>query len=115
MLTIAHEIGHILGLRRSNWEVDPNYVPGAGANYFPVITTEEPSSIMRYDIGVLGWSWTGFSANDIVAANYLYPVESVVAYDNAILGPTVVPAVGNLTHDCAAPYSAWFTTGVYSI
>lgn len=67
---IVHELGHCLGLRHTNWEANNEGQAGIGAIHIPGTPSNDPNSVMN-STGVVGWA--GFSAYDIIAAQYLYP------------------------------------------
>jgi len=68
---IAHEIGHNIGLRHTNWagisESSGIGIPGTPNTG----TNPDPSSIMNGETA--GFSWQGFSKYDIIAITTLYP------------------------------------------
>jgi len=78
--TVVHELGHTFGFRHTNWagregesypSNSPNYVRGAnGAVLINGTPTSDPSSVMNATASF----WTGFSSNDIIAFQNLYPV-----------------------------------------
>jgi len=70
---IVHELGHCIGFRHTNWQAlgegsgsEGLYnIPGTPSGYNP-----DPNSVMNG--GTALNSWNGFSAYDIVAAQYLF-------------------------------------------
>jgi hypothetical protein len=71
---IVHELGHCIGLRHTNWDITGEGV-GPGANYIPNTPSQDPNSVMNG--GTANYTWNGFSAYDIIAINYLYPVPQI--------------------------------------
>lgn len=74
---MVHELGHCIGLRHTNWEPEGYYDQYGnliGANYIPNTPASDPNSVMNS--GTALYSWNNFSAYDITAVNYLYPVMS---------------------------------------
>lgn len=67
-MLVAHELGHCIGLRHTNWQ--PN--GESAAIHIPSTPTSDAASIMNG--GTCGAGWAGLSANDKVALLSLYPV-----------------------------------------
>ena len=68
---IAHELGHTIGFRHTNWAALGEPRDPAGANLIPGTPTTDNASIMNGNTG--GSSWNGFSNYDKLAAFRLYP------------------------------------------
>lgn len=69
---LAHEIGHCIGFRHTNWQ-QLGEGPGdieAGAINIPGTPLTDANSVMNG--GTCGFLWNGFSAFDAVALNNLY-------------------------------------------
>jgi hypothetical protein len=67
-LLLAHEIGHCLGLRHTNWQPAGE----SAAIAIPSTPSSDGASVMNGS--TCGNSWNGFSAYDQVALKSLYPV-----------------------------------------
>lgn len=76
---MAHEIGHCLGLRHTNWrtnDIDP-------AQDIPGTPGSDPNSVMNG--GTALNSWVGFSQYDTIAIKTLYPhtaQSKIITYPN---------------------------------
>lgn len=75
---IAHELGHSIGLRHTNWysnnEATGIRIPGTpntGSN-------PDPNSIMNANTCGMPWENNGFSDYDEIAIRYLYPVSNYI-------------------------------------
>lgn len=74
----AHELGHTVGFRHSNWNSNDCFGgcggnPGPdGANLIAGTPTSDGASVMNG--GTATNSWNGFSTNDQLAARTLYPL-----------------------------------------
>ncbi|MBS0026393.1 M57 family metalloprotease [Chitinophaga sp. 22321] len=79
---MAHEIGHCLGLRHTNWQSMGEPVNPYGANQIPGTPSSDINSVMNG--GTALFSWNGFSQYDTIAVNYLYPFGT---YDKWITAP----------------------------
>ncbi|MGJ1192755.1 MULTISPECIES: M57 family metalloprotease [Sphingobacterium] len=77
---MVHEIGHCLGLRHTNWQI--NGEQQQGAIQISGTPSSDPNSVMNG--GTALNLWNGFSNYDIVAAQTLYPYSSL---DNWITVP----------------------------
>jgi len=72
ILIMVHELGHCLGLRHTNWRVDP-YASGSyiGISGTPnTVNNPDPNSVMNWDAG--GLYWNGFSYYDNIAIETIY-------------------------------------------
>lgn len=69
--TLAHELGHTIGLRHTDWIENGEPVSNFGANLIPNTTHDDVNSVMN--IIVCYMNWTGFSNDDVVAIINLYP------------------------------------------
>lgn len=67
---IAHELGHCIGFRHTNWDINGEGASTVGANYIPNTPTQDSNSVMNG--GTANYSWNGFSTYDISAVKYLY-------------------------------------------
>lgn len=67
-LLLAHEIGHCVGLRHTNWRTQGE----TSGIHIPSTPTADGSSVMNG--GTCGFNWGGFSYYDQVALLSLYPV-----------------------------------------
>ncbi|PSL22811.1 M57 family metalloprotease [Chitinophaga ginsengisoli] len=77
---LTHEMGHMLGLRHTDWDIngEPNSQDGyyVGANYFPNITVQDPNSVMRAAFNTSNNGNVLLSSYDKLAVNTLYPLNS---------------------------------------
>lgn len=91
-LIIAHELGHCVGLRHSDWynrggsgqsEPQNTYDPNTGApitaELIPGTPQSDANSVMNCCIA--GNSWGGFSGFDVVALNELYPANNTTGWE----------------------------------
>lgn len=67
---MAHELGHCIGFRHTNWDINGEGVSSVGANYIPNTPSQDSNSVMNG--GTANYSWNGFSTFDISAVKYLY-------------------------------------------
>lgn len=67
-MLVAHELGHCIGLRHTNWQPSGE----TAGIHIPSTPTSDGASIMNG--GTCGASWAGLSANDKIALLSLYPV-----------------------------------------
>jgi hypothetical protein len=67
---IAHELGHALGLRHTNWATNDS-PSSLGANQISGTPSTDANSIMNG--GTADYSWNGFSSYDVIALQTLYP------------------------------------------
>ncbi|TWI91182.1 dual-action HEIGH metallo-peptidase [Chitinophaga japonensis] len=72
---IAHEIGHMVGLRHSDWDLRGEGTGVEGANYFPNIPVEDYSSLMRAIFDINNDGSVLFSSYDRTAISTLYPLH----------------------------------------
>ncbi|HEU0054172.1 MAG TPA: M57 family metalloprotease [Longimicrobium sp.] len=70
----AHELGHTLGFRHSNWAARGESANPEGANQIAGTPTSDGNSVMNG--GTALNSWGGFSTNDLLAARTLYPIPT---------------------------------------
>jgi hypothetical protein len=67
-LLLAHEIGHCVGLRHTNWQ------PSGESSAIPIPSTPATDGSSVMNGGTCGVNWAGFSYYDQVALLSLYPV-----------------------------------------
>ncbi len=71
---MAHEFGHTLGLRHTNWQSLGEPASDGGAVHIPGTPTgNDPGSVMNVNLTAYT-SWAGFSAADQQAVRTLYPL-----------------------------------------
>ncbi len=68
---MAHELGHCIGFRHTNWDTNGEGIGVVGANYIPNTPSQDSKSVMNG--GTANFVWNGFSTYDIYAVKYLYP------------------------------------------
>jgi len=68
---MVHELGHCIGFRHTNWDINNEGTAGVGANLIPGTPEQDPNSVMNG--GTALFSWNGFSVFDIISLEYLYP------------------------------------------
>lgn len=74
LFVMAHELGHTIGFRHTNWQQVDNCGLGTcdiGANLVAGTPPTDGSSVMNGNTA--GNSWSGFSAYDRLAASTIYP------------------------------------------
>jgi len=81
---IAHELGHCIGFRHTNWDIRGESALPTGANLIPGTPDQDPNSVMNG--GTALDSWIGFSTYDVIATEYLYPIP-VIPFSVDISGP----------------------------
>jgi hypothetical protein len=69
LYTLVHELGHVLGLRHTNWRANGESASPRGAVKIPGTNETDAVSVMNATIQ----DWNGFSYYDRVAARYLWP------------------------------------------
>ncbi|PSL48279.1 D-mannose binding lectin [Chitinophaga niastensis] len=67
-LLVAHELGHCVGLRHTNWQ------PSGESAAIPIPSTPSADGASVMNGGTCGNNWGGFSYYDQVALKALYPV-----------------------------------------
>lgn len=67
-LLVAHELGHCLGLRHTNWQ------PQGESAAIPIPSTPSSDAASVMNGSTCGYTWSGFSAYDQIALKSLYPV-----------------------------------------
>jgi hypothetical protein len=80
---LVHELGHCIGFRHTNWSQRGEQADPDGANTVPGTPTSDPNSVMNG--GTANFSWNGFSSNDILAAQTLYPQNNLIS--NGLISP----------------------------
>lgn len=78
---LAHELGHCFGFRHTNWQLLGEGQSGAIA-ITATSASQDPNSVMNG--GTANNSWNGFSPDDVIAAQAVYPVGT---YSNWITSP----------------------------
>lgn len=68
---MVHELGHIIGLRHTNWAAVGDSLLPTGAVWIPGTATGSESASVMTQGGLRNWA--GFTTNDRSAANYMYP------------------------------------------
>ncbi|GAB3424225.1 hypothetical protein GCM10027516_24380 [Niabella aquatica] len=90
---LTHEIGHLVGLRHTNWygkEPQNDIVDGVSVGAYtigasPSGSDPDPNSVFNKYYNNQSWSSTsGFSSWDIYAIQYLYPINKPNIVGNAI-------------------------------
>lgn len=92
---IAHELGHCIGLRHTNWytpsdseykEPDAIQIPGTPSKDNPLTGgsayNPDPSSV--FNGRTCGYAWAGFSNYDLMALRTLYSPSFAIKSDNMI-------------------------------
>ncbi len=74
LFLLAHEIGHNIGLRHTNWSQSGESTGSDGAIQIAGTPSEDDNSVMNS--GTCGYSWGGFSDYDILALETMYPLPS---------------------------------------
>lgn len=92
---MAHEFGHTVGLRHSNWNCVGPFCQSEqedppGANLIPGTPQADNASVMNG--GTANVEWAGFSSNDLLAIRTLYPTIGV-----SVNGTTSIGTAGNYT------------------
>jgi hypothetical protein len=75
-LLLAHELGHNLGLRHTNWQSNNE----SGGILVPGTPASDSQSVMNAN--TCGNGWGGFSTADITALNYLFPPYNNFTWKN---------------------------------
>ena len=94
LFIMAHEFGHTIGFRHSNWSVNLGGTCGsesanpAGAIRIGSTPETDAASVMNKCSG--GTPWDGFSFWDVEAARVFYPVRPVVRTNDQVAGDTIV-------------------------
>jgi hypothetical protein len=70
---IVHELGHCIGLRHTNWITNDGPPNPVGANLISGTSNNDPNSVMNG--GTALYEWNGFSTDDIIAIETLYPKD----------------------------------------
>lgn len=87
---MVHEFGHCIGFRHTNWQALGEPVGLEGANLINGTPQTDDISVMNGETGCLFWS--GFSPDDIEAAETLYPAQTCISsglYDDWLIFPNV--------------------------
>jgi hypothetical protein len=86
---MAHELGHTIGFRHTNWQTNdcpiPPCSPGPdGAVIIGHTPQTDDNSVMNG--GTAGHVWNGFSTSDLEAARVIYPMWPIISSNDTTTG-----------------------------
>lgn len=102
---LAHELGHTIGFRHTNWQ-EAGEDPGiAGAHGIYGTPQVDPNSVMNHTVG----SWSGFSSYDERAAITLYGDQTPVSVFNSGGSPLISwdPMPGAVQYNVYVTWQGW--------